>query len=151
MRRFFVGLCFILLQFFVNAQRNIDVMHYQYKIELNDNNDTIKGMTGIVFQANEEITFFSFDLSGLNKNRKGMIVTDVNFNDPNFSLQEFKQENDKVFIKCLPIQKGNITSVFIQYKGIPSNGLIISKNKYGERTFFADNWPDRAHNWISCR
>jgi aminopeptidase N len=28
--------------------------------------------------------------------------------------------------------------------------LIISKNKYGNRTFFADNWPDRARNWIPC-
>jgi aminopeptidase N len=28
--------------------------------------------------------------------------------------------------------------------------LIISKNKFGDRTFFADNWPNRAHHWIPC-
>jgi aminopeptidase N len=34
--------------------------------------------------------------------------------------------------------------------GTPADGLIISKNKFGDRTFFADNWPNRAHQWIPC-
>ena len=38
----------------------------------------------------------------------------------------------------------------IDYSGVPADGLIISNNKYGERTFFADNWPDRARNWLPC-
>jgi aminopeptidase N len=29
--------------------------------------------------------------------------------------------------------------------------LIIKKNLHGERTFFADNWPNRAHFWIPCK
>src|SRR5258708_39544408 len=87
------------------AQTNIDVLHYQYKIDLNDKNDSIKGIAGISFKANETITSFSFDLSGLN-NQKGMIVKHVNFNDPNLSLRKFKQENDKLIIKCKSIQKG---------------------------------------------
>ncbi|MBK8142123.1 MAG: hypothetical protein IPK57_14870 [Chitinophagaceae bacterium] len=41
--------------------------------------------------------------------------------------------------------------VFIySYKGYPADGLIISKNQFGNRTFFADNWPNRAHNWFPC-
>jgi aminopeptidase N len=40
--------------------------------------------------------------------------------------------------------------ITINYHGIPADGLIISKNKYGKRTFFSDNWPNRAHNWIPC-
>ena len=28
--------------------------------------------------------------------------------------------------------------------------LIISNNKFGKRTFFADNWPDRGRNWLPC-
>ena len=34
--------------------------------------------------------------------------------------------------------------------GVPADGLIISNDKFGDRTFFADNWPDRARNWIPC-
>jgi len=26
--------------------------------------------------------------------------------------------------------------------------LIIGKNKYSDRGFFGDNWPDRAHHWL---
>ena len=29
--------------FMLNAQSNIDVLHYKFNIELNDNNDTIDG------------------------------------------------------------------------------------------------------------
>ena len=38
----------------------------------------------------------------------------------------------------------------ITYSGIPADGLIISTNKFGHRTFFGDNWPNRAHNWLPC-
>ena len=48
-------------------------------------------------------------------------------------------------------KKGDTVAFTISYKGIPSDGLIISKNKYGDRTFFGDNWPDRAHNWLPCK
>ena len=63
----------------------------------------------------------------------------------------FTHENDKIKIK-LPrkLLVDEKDTIAIEYKGIPSDGLIISKNKYGKRTFFADNWPNRAHNWIPC-
>ena len=32
----------------------------------------------------------------------------------------------------------------------PADGLIISNNKFGDRTFFGDNWAERAHNWLPC-
>jgi len=50
-----------------------------------------------------------------------------------------------------PATLGEVRNFEIQYAGIPPDGLIISKNKYGDRTFFSDNWPDRAHNWIPCK
>jgi aminopeptidase N len=40
--------------------------------------------------------------------------------------------------------------VSITYAGVPADGLIISKNLYGDRTFFGDNWPDRARHWLPC-
>ncbi|MES1215853.1 MAG: M1 family aminopeptidase, partial [Bacteroidota bacterium] len=48
------------------------------------------------------------------------------------------------------VNAGDSSIFTINYKGIPSDGLIISKNKFGHRTFFADNWPNRGHNWIPC-
>lgn len=139
--------------FFISshAQSKIDVLGYNFTIELNDNNDTIKGLAGISFTAKENLSSFSFDLSMPNKDQKGMIVSSVKSHDPNFSTPEFRQEADKIIINCAhTIKKGDTNSIFITYKGIPSDGLIISKTKYGQRSFFADNWPNRGHNWLPC-
>ncbi|MBO9571462.1 MAG: M1 family metallopeptidase, partial [Chitinophagaceae bacterium] len=38
----------------------------------------------------------------------------------------------------------------VNYSGVPTDGLIISKNKFGQRTFFSDHWPNRAHQWLVC-
>ncbi|MFI5132467.1 MAG: M1 family metallopeptidase [Chitinophagales bacterium] len=143
-------LSFIVIGGCANAQSKIDILYYHYNIELNDNNDTIKGVAAIGFRANEETSVFSIDLAGMNNEKKGMIVSRVLFTDPRCELIGYKHENDKIIIRTLPIKKGDSTAVFIYYMGIPGDGLIISKNKYGDRTFFADNWPNRGHNWIPC-
>jgi len=31
---------------------------------------------------------------------------------------------------------------------VPDAGLRIGPNKYGDRTFFSDNWPNRARSWL---
>ena len=50
----------------------------------------------------------------------------------------------------VPHQKraGDSISTRVRYRGRPRDGLIIGENSYGERTIFADNWPDRAHLWF---
>ena len=35
--------------------------------------------------------------------------------------------------------------------GSVRDGLIIGANQYGDRTIFADNWPDRAHLWLASQ
>lgn len=133
------------------GQRNIDVLHYKYEIEVTDRNDSIIGLSTINFTTKEALTIFSLDLIMNEKTGKGMSVSRVEFNNPNLSTPKFKQEADKLIITAsTPANKGEPVSVFIYYKGIPADGLIISKNKYGHRTFFSDNWPNRAHNWIPC-
>ena len=34
------------------------------------------------------------------------------------------------------------------YGGVAATGLIIGPNKHGDRTFFSDNWPNKARNWL---
>ena len=36
----------------------------------------------------------------------------------------------------------------VGYRGVPATGLIIGDNKHGDRTFFSDNWPNKARNWL---
>jgi aminopeptidase N len=48
-------------------------------------------------------------------------------------------------------QVGDTLSTRVRYHGLARDGLIIGKNQYGERTIFADNWPDRAHLWLASQ
>ncbi len=43
---------------------------------------------------------------------------------------------------------GDRLFVTVSYSGIPTTGLIIGPNKHGDRTFFSDNWPSKARNWL---
>jgi aminopeptidase N len=43
---------------------------------------------------------------------------------------------------------GDTLEVVIGYHGRPRDGLFIQPNVHGERTAFADNWPNRARYWF---
>ncbi len=45
-------------------------------------------------------------------------------------------------------QAGDSLHTLVRYHGSPHDGLIIRNNLHGARTVFADNWPDRVHDWI---
>ena len=145
MKRFACFL-FILFSLFSNAQ-NIDVQHYKYEIELSDQSDAINGKAFITVKFLEDAPIVKLDLiSG--EDEKGMYAFAVK--EGNQSLS-FKHRNNVIVIDLLkPAKKNEIRTFEVSYMGTPKDGLIISKNKFNERTFFADNWPDRAHNWIPC-
>jgi aminopeptidase N len=48
-------------------------------------------------------------------------------------------------------QPGDSTTTRVRYHGLVRDGLIIGRNQYGDRTIFADNWPDRAHLWLASQ
>jgi aminopeptidase N len=142
--------CFIVFCSSLFAQSKIDVLHYKFAIDLNDQNDTIKGTATIRFILKHSNGALNFDLAGVNEKGKGMVVTNVSL--ASASPVSFQQANDEITITIPPsFKQGDTVDATITYKGIPADGLIISKNKYGDKTFFADNWPTRAHNWIPCK
>jgi aminopeptidase N len=46
---------------------------------------------------------------------------------------------------------GDTLSTRVRYRGLVRDGLVIGRNQYGDRTIFADNWPDRAHLWLASQ
>jgi aminopeptidase N len=148
MQKILFTVCFISAFISANAQSKIDVLHYKYEIELSDMSDSIKGKASIQIKFNQETDNFSLDLKAVSHG-KGMLARPYLEGDTVNLIG--KQSTNKLDIKLLqPAQKDAIKTIIIDYKGIPSDGLIISKNKYGHRTFFADNWPNRGHNWLPC-
>lgn len=127
------------------AQPVIDVQHYRFELKLTDASDTLYGTTTVDFVARQVIQQVTLDLKG--ETKKGMRVLNVQTRD-SLPLM-FEQQDDKLHISLLKkANAGDTVGVRIHYRGVPDDGLIISKNKFGERTFFADNWPNRAHHWL---
>ena len=151
MKKNYLALIFSSLFLYCFGQSKIDVLHYKYSIELNDNNDTIAGSAVITFVVNTTSLNVSFDLTDNKTSGKGMAVSAASFSSNNaLSPLIYQNKNKLTLTPMRGFTKGDTVEVVINYKGIPADGLIISKNKYGNRTFFADNWPNRAHHWIPC-
>ncbi|HKO78975.1 MAG TPA: M1 family aminopeptidase [Chitinophagaceae bacterium] len=124
------------------------MLHYRFAIELSDLSDSIYGNASIKIKFNHPADSFSLDLKAISPN-KGMLA--YAYSGENAETLIGKQTGDKLIIKLPePTKKDDVKDIVIKYKGIPSDGLIISKTKYGQRSFFADNWPNRGHNWIPC-
>ena len=126
----------------------IDVVHYEFDINVNDTTDNIVGSSAITLKFNGLVRSFNLDLKNVNSAGRGMTIKSVTYSGGNI---KWYHNNDKVTITLeSPAGAGSTGELFITYSGIPADGLIISKNKFGYRTFFADNWPDRARNYLPC-
>lgn len=125
--------------------QNIDVQHYEYDIVLSDQSDRIVGRTTVKVKFLKDASQFYLDLVNTEEG-KGMEAAAVFENGLPVT---FSHQNNRLVITT-NTKAGAVKTFDIQYSGVPQDGLIISKNKHGDRTFFADNWPNRAHNWIPC-
>lgn len=124
----------------------IDVQRYAFALQLNDQNDMIKGKADVTVRFLQDAGSFDLDLAKQNKDGKGMTVISVL---EKRTPANFEQRGDDLNITTTA-RAGSKHTYTITYQGIPSDGLIISTNKFGHRTFFGDNWPNRAHDWIPC-
>ncbi len=131
-------------QSYTDRLQTMDVQHYTLSFSLNDESDVIEAKADIEINFLRSVGQFNLDLSSVDESGKGMTVTSISAEGKNL---RFEHQNDVLTIYS--DESENATSNFtIEYSGIPKTGLIISTNKFGDRTFFGDNWPNRAHNWI---
>jgi aminopeptidase N len=148
MVRFVLSLCLAGLVTKASSQGSIDVIHYSFSIEVSDSSDRVKGHAVITAQLPENSTSFYLQLRSRNETGRGMIVQAVQLEGKPIA---FTHARDSILITLPFPSKINDTLHFsVDYEGVPEDGLIIARNKFGDRTFFADNWPDRAHHWIPC-
>ena len=124
---------------------SMDVQHYRFEIQLNDSSDVIYCSAEVEILFKSEATHFYLDLVKLGDDGRGMIIDRMTEHG---KKMPFRHENKQLAFPGEGIREGDIRKYTIDYHGIPADGLIISENKFGDRTFFGDNWPDRAHHWI---
>ena len=134
-------------QYHMEQWQKIDIQHYNFSISLSDTSDIIYCNARIDMIFKEPVDYFSLDLTGKDDQGKGMVVKRVTIDGKE---SKFRHQNDSLYIYWACSKANTPATVTVEYSGIPADGLIISKNIFGDRTFFGDNWPDRAHNWLVC-
>jgi aminopeptidase N len=148
---FFIAIIFfntpLISQISKSENRVIDVANYFLELKVNDSTNRIQMNEWIRFTWLDTNQNVIFDLSSIDNEGKGMIVSAIFKNDQKVS---FIHEKDQIKILGLNANAKETIELQIIFSGIPKDGLIISNNKYGKRTFFGDNWPNRAHNWFAC-
>lgn len=139
---------FLIVSFQIFSQfSQIDVQSYKIDLTVNDKNDTIRVKEKIVFDYTDLSKSISFNLTSVNSSGKGMQVLKVMQGKNELDFKH--KENLLILNNFRPANSKNI-EIEIHFKGVPIDGLVIGKNKFGSRTFFGDNWPNRAQNWFAC-
>ena len=124
MNKRFLPLLLLLLPIAALAQRKIDAEQYRFFIEVNDQNDTIEGKAEIRFRFLNPSQSVNFDLYKTNGG-KGMKVSEVKGR----GIRGFSQAAEQLSVFFSNELPANDTmTLTIVYKGVPQNGLIISKN-----------------------
>jgi aminopeptidase N len=127
---------------------NIDIQHYQFKLWLSDKHDSIRAEATVILNFKKagiqlvrlDLTNTSLELQG-----KGMTVISITSNEKSLS---FSHRSNELLITIPPSLVGKQLSITIKYQGVPDAGLAIKQNRYNDRSFFSDNWPDLGHHWL---
>ena len=124
---------------------NIDILNYRFEIHLNDTSDIIYGSADIALNIKDSEDRVRLDLISQGKDGKGMEVKKVTFNGSEVS---YSHDNDVLLIETGVLEYSSRDIINVVYSGMPITGLIIGPNMHGDRTFFSDNWPNKARNWL---
>ena len=124
---------------------NIDILNYSFELHLNDSTDIIYGTANIKLSIKPNEDNVRFDLISKNKEGKGMSVEYILFNGKEIP---YSHVDNVINIDSKGIVYSISDMITVKYEGIPVTGLIIGPNMHGDRTFFSDNWPNKARNWL---
>lgn len=128
------------------VNRLVDAVHYRFELEFSDDHDSITGRALVRIRVlDDSVSQLRLDLIRRSAARdgKGMEVRAVSMAG---QALPFRHVDDALLIE-LPSAPGEF-EILVEYSGVPQTGLVIGDNKHGNRTFFSDNWPNKARHWL---
>jgi len=126
----------------------VDVIHYRFALELQDQDDRIAGTTEVeVLFADAGGTTLRLDLVNHDTGTgMGMTVSAVSVDGVGAAFTH--RDNALSIVLPRRFDPGERLRLRVVFAGVPASGLKIANNKHGDRTFFSDNWPDKARHWL---
>ncbi|MEX1184766.1 MAG: M1 family metallopeptidase [Gemmatimonadota bacterium] len=125
-----------------------DVIGYVFDIEVTDTEDVIRGRTAVDVRFVEPSSSLRLDLIGRTEERDGLGMSVTGVASDGHALVFTHAEDVLVIDLGREAEAGERVTVHVSYEGIPAAGLTIGPNKYGDRSFFSDNWSSRVRNWL---
>jgi aminopeptidase N len=127
----------------------IDILHYRFDLGFTDADDTLRAVATVsarfVTGGDSMLRLDLVQASPAHEGR-GMAVQSVRTGDRTLA---WRHDGDVLWIRLgHPSTAGERLDVQIAYRGRPADALALGPNKYGDRTIFSDNWPNRARNWL---
>jgi aminopeptidase N len=142
------------------------VLEYIFRVELSDQNDVIQGLTtidlrfdraGILDLPLDLVGPSGADTPGMNVSgvwvagslgRRQATAAQVAELDRGAAVS-FDHREDRLTIQ-LPSPSTSHQRIFVTvaYSGVPAAGLEIGETKHGDRSFFSENWPNKARHWL---
>ena len=118
-----------------------DVLNYDLEIGLGEKSEEITGNANIAITLKKNIDQIPLDFTGLS-------IQSILINN---SSANYNYTKGKIFIDSKKFKANQTLTITIAYSGKPDDGLIIGKNVHGNRSVFADNWPNRARFWFPSK
>jgi len=156
MKRFKYSILFILYLFIAvkivfadhyPIDKRIDIKNYQFNITLSDKSNEIDATAFVTAYFKQSgVKQFRLDLTNKGLDGKGMVVDAISSLDKTIS---YTHSNNALLINLTQVSVAGKEIIYqITYHGEPADGLHIGPTKYGDRSFFSDNWPNKARNWL---
>lgn len=127
----------------------VDVEHYRFAVALSDTTDRITGEALIRLRLlGPGAGTVTLDLAHATPARQGRGMT-VDAVTSGGRALAFTHALDRLAISLpAPAHEGQVVELVVRYAGVPADGLQIKPNRHGDRTFFSDDWPNKAHHWL---
>ena len=136
-------------------QNGVDAIHYVFRLGLSDASDEITGETTVTVKfLIDKVGDVQLDLASVSAG-KGMTVQSVRRGNaidipgPASDAIVYSHQNNRLRL-VLPAgsKAGEEFTFTVRYRGTPAEGLLHGNNIHGERTIFANNWPNQVRNWL---
>ena len=127
----------------------LDVQDYRFQLQLADSTDRIAGVATVRLRVLPPgLSSVTLDLASVTSARAGRGMTVSAIALDSVALR-FTHMGDRLTITLDRARTaGEIVELRVQYAGIPADGLQIKPTPHGDRSFFSDNWPDKARHWL---
>ena len=152
--RNYLWICLVLLGIGQPARRaaaqvaGVDALHYVFELTLSDETDRVEGETTLTMRfTRADVAAFPLNLVAPPRPTEAGMRVEAVLEDGR--PIRFNQIEDRLLLTLSsPSEAGEERVYTVTYAGTPADGLIVSRNRHGNRTFFGDNWPNRARHWL---